>query len=48
MSGLKSIEAKKWIMSKLGDLERLNFPDDWEEPVKHYLEDSNLHTYVLP
>jgi hypothetical protein len=48
MSGIKCIEAKKWVLSKLGDLERLNFPDDWEDPVKHFLEDSNLHTYMLP
>lgn len=48
ISGLKCTDAKKWLLGKLSDLEKLSFPEDWEDPVKHFLEETNLHTYVLP
>lgn len=46
--GVNCLDAKKWLLSKLSDLEKLSFPDDWEKPVKHFLADTNLHTYMLP
>lgn len=46
--GLDCLNAKKWLLEKQSDLEKLSFPDDWENPVKHFLADTNLHTYMLP
>ena len=48
ISGTKSCEAKKWLLNSLKELEKMEFPDDWENPVKNFLEKKNLHTYELP
>ena len=42
IKGKKCRETKKWLMEKLRDLLRMQFPHNWVKPVTQFLNGDNL------
>lgn len=47
IKGKKCRETKKWLMEKLRDLLRMQFPHNWVKPVTQFLNGDNLRIHVL-
>jgi hypothetical protein len=45
--GKKHLEAKAWLIERLPELEKLNFPSDWREAVTNYLKGKQFQSYKM-
>ena len=47
IKGKQCKEAKKWLIEKLPELIKLQFPQNWTRPVSQFLNSQNLTLHVL-